>query len=275
MNFTDYLELYSAFKDILFINSNHSYWHNNKRFFSVSALKKGVEPDFDHEYWSYYKAIEATEGVKPIPLREKRKYKIRDKYLTVKQAEKIYDRSNILQEWSAAKKDGLAGGSKIHEYLEHRWSGKIFDEDIPKYVPRVYNELSSRLIPIAIEKIVGDYDFRYAGQFDGLFYSHKDGVILRDTKTDKSIDFDNKYEKLLPPLDFLDSCNFNIYTLQLNLYARCIEKYTKIKVSKLYIDHIPRLPEKVGYEYQEYEVPKIIITDDTVRTLVELAGKSK
>jgi len=274
MNFKDYLDLYTKFQDILFIDSNHSYWHNNIRFLSVSALKKSVEPDFDHEYWSYYKAIEATEGVKPVPLKDSRRYKIRGKYFTLNQVKKIYDRSEILREWKTAKTDGLEGGSEIHNYMEHRWSGKIFNESIEKRIARIYTHLSKFLIPIAIEKIVADYDFRFAGQFDGLFYSRGE-VILRDIKTDKDIKFTNKYDKLLPPLEFLDDCNFNIYTLQLNLYARCIEKYTSIKVNRLVIDHIPRLPEIAGYDYREIEVPKIKINDDTVRTLVELASKSK
>jgi hypothetical protein len=39
----------------------------------------------------------------------------------------------------------------------------------------------------------------------------------------------------MPPLEFLSDCNYNKYTLQLNMYKHCIEKYLDITIDSMFI----------------------------------------
>jgi hypothetical protein len=46
----------------------------------------------------------------------------------------------------------------------------------------------------------------------------------------------------------MSNCNFNKYTIQLNMYKHCIEKYTDIKIGVMKIVHI-------GQEIEIIEIP--------------------
>jgi hypothetical protein len=55
-----------------------------------------------------------------------------------------------------------------------------------------------------------------------------------DFKTNKRFSMASEFEKQLqPPVQHLDECEFNIYSLQLSLYKMFIEKYAKIEIDKL------------------------------------------
>ena len=57
-----------------------------------------------------------------------------------------------------------------------------------------------------------------------------------DFKTNKKFAKASNFEKnLLTPVNHLDECEFNIYSLQLSLYKMFIQKYTDIKIDKLKI----------------------------------------
>ena len=48
---------------------------------------------------------------------------------------------------------------------------------------------------------------------------------INDYKTNKVINFYSQYaKKLLPPMDHLDDCQYNIYALQLSIYAYFYEQ---------------------------------------------------
>jgi hypothetical protein len=70
-------------------------------------------------------------------------------------------------------------------------------------------------------------------------------VNIIDYKTNKKIDtesyvdWEGKSEKMLPPLDGLDDCNFYHYALQLSIYMYIILKHNpKLKPGKIFIHHI-------------------------------------
>jgi ATP-dependent exoDNAse (exonuclease V) beta subunit len=72
---------------------------------------------------------------------------------------------------------------------------------------------------------------------DQLFYNKKYNELqIWDWKTNKKIGTKNDYgEKFLEPLNNMDVCELNTYSLQLNLYKHIIEKNTDLKIGKLYI----------------------------------------
>lgn len=61
----------------------------------------------------------------------------------------------------------------------------------------------------------------------------------KEIKTESYTDWEGKSDKLLPPLDNLDDCNFNHYALQLSIYMYIILKHNpKLKPGKIFIHHI-------------------------------------
>jgi len=70
-------------------------------------------------------------------------------------------------------------------------------------------------------------------------------VNIIDYKTNKKIDtesyidWEGKSEKMSPPLDLHDDCNFNHYALQLSIYMYIILKHNpKLKPGKIFIHHV-------------------------------------
>ncbi len=55
----------------------------------------------------------------------------------------------------------------------------------------------------------------------------------------------SKYRKRMKaPINFLHDCEFEAYSIQLNLYKYIIEKNTNIKIGKLWLIHIHEEQEK-------------------------------
>jgi hypothetical protein len=70
-------------------------------------------------------------------------------------------------------------------------------------------------------------------------------VNIIDYKTNKEIkkesyvNWEGQSEKMLPPVDSLDDCNFNHYVLQLSIYMYIILKHNpKLKPGRIFIHHI-------------------------------------
>jgi len=63
-----------------------------------------------------------------------------------------------------------------------------------------------------------------AGQLDALFWNAEDKqMALIDWKRCKSVVFDDRFQALRPPLDYLSECNGSFYALQLNIYRYILE----------------------------------------------------
>jgi len=76
------------------------------------------------------------------------------------------------------------------------------------------------------ESLLWNDNARIAGTAD-IILENKDTFYILDFKTNKRFNFRNRYgERLLPPLDHLDYCEFTIYTLQLSLYAYMKQELT-------------------------------------------------
>ena len=102
---------------------------------------------------------------------------------------------------------------------------------------KFYEDSKDNLIPVKSELVVGDREYGICGMVDQLFYNKKYNELqIWDWKTNKKIGTKNDYgEKFLEPLNNMDVCELNTYSLQLNLYKHIIEKNTNLKIGKLYI----------------------------------------
>ena len=121
-----------------------------------------------------------------------------------------------------------------------------------------------KLIPIKSEFIVYDEEWGISGTVDQLFYNTVANELqIWDWKTNKEIKSHNRFSKLNAPLNHLDDCNFNIYSLQLGMYKKIIEKNTNLKIGKLFLCHISEKNSKYAtYRCDDMSRELDIIVED-------------
>lgn len=199
---------------ILFDEKKHTYYHTGLKKYlkSVTTRLKDIQNPFKEDYYSKYKAKE---------------YGIAQE--------------EVLRYWEYLRVVGTIKGSIVHNYLEKRWFGKIADYEsmIPRiifslptyeqliflnnlrtcitYAENFITDALERFEPLEAEKIV--YNDKYAGQIDLLVYDKviQDRRII-DYKTDKAIEYFNKFDNLKEPFSHLSNCNYNKYCLQTSCY---------------------------------------------------------
>lgn len=226
---------FSVFSEIKFFEKGHTYIYKGKKLPSVTTfIKNKFTPEFDKDYWLKYKVLK-NQGVRIYPSKE-------DKCFIIN-GQKVHsdtidiDVSELDSQWEDLKKKGLARGNIIHDYLERAWKGQYEPEPI-EYLDEFIRLKKKYLKPVYIEGIVADFDIPICGMTDGLFWNRLRGNYqMRDNKTDKEIKVENPYDNMLPPFDFMPDTNFSKYTIQLNIYTWCIEKYCGITIDELYVDH--------------------------------------
>lgn len=147
----------------------------------------------------------------------------------------------LKQEWKENGRIASQRGSRLHKYIEDFYNGvetgadEVADLDIE--ISYFYNFLQNvsygKLIPYRTEWYIFDEEKKIAGSIDMVFQvdpraPHK--VAIYDWKCSKEIKTTNSYEKGRAPLSHLANCNFNHYSLQLNVYKYIIEKYYGLEV---------------------------------------------
>jgi len=198
---------------------SHTYHDRNRtEYTSVSKFLSFFCKKFDRETISRYSAIK-----------------------------KGISQEEVLQEWDAIRDSSIDHGNRIHEAIE-RYEKTTFiraeDEELRPLIISVTKEYSSyyRSYP---EQVLYDEENLLAGTCDKLLVhtSHKASVIsISDYKTNQSkgIEFTNKYNQyMLGPVDHLQDCNYNKYSLQLSTYAYMLQKKTGCKIGSLHIHFIP------------------------------------
>jgi hypothetical protein len=247
----------NRFNDIKFIESTHEYFHQvpnteysvapirEHKFTSVTTFIKQITPTFNQDYWLAYKTLESM-GLK---VESHSKQNVPQEFIKINGELVHYktlkvDTSTLAAEWKNKSTTALSNGTAVHREMELAFQGKYLSDLSWKYAQN-----NKHLFQLRGEFIVADYDKKIAGQMDALFFNTlTDQFELHDYKTDKKIEYTNRFESLLPPLDFMSNCNFNKYTIQLNMYKHCIEKYTDIKIGVMKIVHI-------GQEIEIIEIP--------------------
>ena len=84
--------------------------------------------------------------------------------------------------------------------------------------------------------VVGDKELGICGMVDQLFFNEKSGKLeIWDWKTNKAIKKDNKWQQFKKPLNHLDVCELNTYSLQLSFYKLIVERNTELELGDSYI----------------------------------------
>jgi len=195
---------------IRFDEKTHSYYgENGKRYTSVTQLLKPYTPPFDPDGF-IIKAVAKKEGVAEQDIRYK---------------------------WNKERDEACDKGNKLHASIEALVKKeKPADEKIIEDFIRFKKEnITGKLT--AEERIWNDF-YEVAGTPD-MPERFKRKTNIFDHKTNKQIDFSNKYgTRMLGDLSFLEDCNYNKYALQLSIYGLLYELRGEIigKLTILWFD---------------------------------------
>jgi hypothetical protein len=164
-------------------------------------------------------------------------------------------KEDVLREWDYKRDFSTFKGKKFHDYAENYLNNKIYPydntdivekfgkDDVKPVVDKLkgmfhdfYNMSSKNLIPVKNEVVVGDEEIGVCGMIDQLYYNKKSNELqIWDWKTNKAINKVSEYkQKMKAPINHLDECEFNVYSLQTNLYKYIIEQNTNLKIGDLY-----------------------------------------
>ncbi len=168
----------------------------------------------------------------------------------------------IKYSWDKNGKDQAALGTLMHKAIECYYLKETSEDTYEFKLFLRFDSYTRSLgyIPFRTEQIVWDMDYSIAGSVDMMYIHEKDlgshpkKIWLVDWKRSKEIKTrafgsgSNAYGK--GPLNHKANCNFQHYSLQLNIYKFILEKNYEIEVDKmsLLIFH----PNQE--EYLEYEV---------------------
>ena len=162
----------------------------------------------------------------------------------------------ILDLWEEENRIANEYGTKVHNLLETYLKNNKFlfpDDEDEKIILDSYDELKIDLgEKFHCERILFSEKYSIAGMSDHIVDVDGGLFDINDYKTNKVINFYSQYgKKLLPPMEHLDDCQYNIYALQLSIYAYFYEHETKKKCRTLNLLYFDRNNKK----FTKYPVP--------------------
>lgn len=211
---------------IRFYDDKHIYLNsNNESYRSVTSVLKKLEPKKD---WDEIK----------------RKYAKKNK-LTVEEVTRM---------WDHEKDISIIRGKKAHSLKENASlaSSEFITDDaelIPVIAPYMEDGVkinkSMKLTDGVYPEVILWIDrVKLAGQADKIEIINNT-INVYDYKTNKKIEKESfrnymgDSDKLSYPCGHLDACNFNIYSLQLNMYAYMIKRHNpSMTIGKMEIIHL-------------------------------------
>lgn len=139
----------------------------------------------------------------------------------------------ILAEWDAKRIHACELGTRVHANQESMMNGSTdFQQPADERERAIMSSgweamqdlTAAGWKPLAAEKMVFSLELRLAGTIDAIFQKDR-RVLLVDWKTNEAIHRRNNFgQHFLPPANELEDCEYNKYSLQLNLYKRILIK---------------------------------------------------
>jgi hypothetical protein len=183
----------------------------------------------------------------------------KEKFAALKAQKLGMTTEEVLKMWKENSIEACKFGTKTHLIMEKFILGKekndeyehlynsfnaIVEDDF-KWAKQVHSEL-----------LLYSDEYKVAGTAD-LIIEHNDNEFsVGDFKTNKKIDFCNNWgERMLDPISHLSDCNYNLYSLQLSLYAYLFSLKTGKKCRKIFLMHLNE--DKWNYipcNYMEFEI---------------------
>ena len=231
-----------VFNQITFVENIHKYYINQEPSapVSVTGFISKFKPKFDEDKWARIKAKKLGISADEMKFiwREKNLFSTTIGTCFHKIAESVY--TGVKYHINKYELQASLGDSS---YEDLRDLLPVFVEQFKIF----YNSTKNILDPIKNELVIGDLDgTRICGTMDMLVYNNRSKQYeIYDFKTNKDITYSSAYkERYSTPLDDLEVCEYNTYSLQLSFYKYIIEKYTNLKIGALYIVWFDRLKNK-------------------------------
>lgn len=237
---------------IYFKEKTHQYFNEeHEEYISVSKLFKKLEPFVDWDKKARKYAKDQTEAGNPLSFMDvKRKWE-RKRDLAA-QAGTIYHgiREDELLQISNPEFYNVPCGTKSCPVSEGiKWS-----------LPETKLE-NNKVYP---ELIIYDHDAKICGQSDKVIVTNNT-INVWDYKTDEEIKFEGwssewkKADKYLPPINHLEVCNGNMYSVKMSIYMYMLWKQNKhLKIGDLIIEHIKLKRDSEGIPVLENGKPVVI-----------------
>ena len=259
----------SVFNNIKYYDEPHTYYIDGVKSISCTGLIHKFGHEFEDgilkpDRWAekqghIYKANSMADRYahkQNFYPKESDKYG-RPDYSNPKPINEWVTEEQIKSEWRYKNIHATYEGSTLHDYIENYISNKIKPE--PKISPEglLFEEIEStynvmkgyfhnfyndtiaqgKLIPVKSELVVGDEELLLCGMIDQIFWSVKHQCLqIWDWKTNTLLKMFNEFgNKMKYCLSELDECEFNTYSLQLNVYKKIIEKNTNLRFGGCYL----------------------------------------
>lgn len=153
----------------------------------------------------------------------------------------------VLELWAEKADTAATMGTYLHKMFEDYIIDGIVpepsglylkEETVKSFIEDLF--IPNRLYPMETELIV--YNDNYAGQIDCIAMDNQNRFYILDWKSNKKIDYANRWQTMLPPYDLYEDVNLFHYSLQLKIYKELCKEYD---ITDCYIVHIGE-PEE-GY----------------------------
>lgn len=190
---------------------------------------------------------------------------------TDKHAARVAEKNDTTPEaiknmWKDITQQACDKGSAIHTVMENYIKDGTYNSDYSSLL-RSFDKATEcfRRTSISSEKLLHNHGARIAGTTD-VCMENKDEFFLMDFKTNKKFTFSSAFKEfLLPPLDFLHNCKYNIYTLQLSIYAYMYEQLSNKKCAGLKILFLKH--NAVGSAFWQ-EIPALYARDTVEKLFI-------
>lgn len=267
---------------IVYFDDTHEYRakSDDLKGVSVTTMIHAYTTPFDATFWSSYKALEALVEpeifgiLKPKLLQTKRFNKSILTKLDVNLDLFNAKKQEILDSYTLENKKSCEYGTKVHAQIENALYGRDPNTlkkfgvggKMPVYKGKYILELGSGVYPEFMISYRED-DFLLCGQVD-LIIAEGDDIVIIDHKSNKKIEFKSFYDKykksqtmMKYPLNTIQDCNGQHYTLQLSTYAWMIQqlnpRYNIKRLTIHWIDHDGK-ESFIDVPYMKQEVEKML-----------------
>ena len=239
-------------EQIVFEESEHLYFLRGKQVgTSVTTLIHKFQPPFESD------KIAENISLNKCSRESREKYKNMTKEM-------------IIEKWKIEGVKSSSLGTEMHRDIELYFNDEENKENNSLEYSYFKNFLATphmdNLVPFRTEWTVYDEELDIAGQIDMLFFDTSTNTyVIYDWKRSKEISFTQKFRNnkyLKAPLDHLENCNFNTYSLQLNIYRYILHKNYSMKVSRMHL--LVLHPNHESYIKVDVEP-----LDDEIQSLVE------
>jgi len=264
---------------VVFIEDNHEYKAEGKVWKSANGVLDYFFPDFEEEYWKYYKAVEFL-----VPNFAAKKSKLKFPQISKPaeswlknvskdfSEEEIQDAINLIsQKWDDSKTNGTYFHKKMEDKViekgYYEWNGNTYPVILQEkqHDNQSFHDKLSDLKPGCYLEVILFFKFGnsyFLGTCDLLLLGEDGTFYLIDYKTNEKLST-GKGKKLDKPFENLDGSKMCKYACQLSLYALLLEMWG-FKCGGLHIFHFK------DYDEAQRKIYDVKYYKEEVKLMIEI-----